>query len=434
MKKASPKSLLPGYHRAPTNLNSGRKRVSHRTFAAKGTTRMMPARCEQRRLWGIFVTMSKANSLPELPAAQEKLLAQYGFDAVAWQALRADLKAGKFPLARNRVQGTVTPPEPGDIMPWPKAGSPEAKACAAQGQAAIQRGQVAVAILNGGMATRFGGRVKGVVEVTDGHSFLALKLRHVAQTAPGAPVFIMNSFATEKDTLAHLAEHKYFGLDAKQVHCVNQGIAMRLTPAGEPVRDAHGNVSLYAPGHGDLLQAVAQSPAFKAFAAGSGRYLAVSNVDNLAATLSPRVIGAHIAGGRPVTVEVAPRAPKDAGGAPVRRDGKLEVLEGFRFPEGFDMERLPVFNTNTFVFGTAAMQPVYPLTWFRADKEVGGQPVVQFERLVGEITSFVESNYLQVPRDGDDSRFLPVKAPQDLAGIVPWVRQNLAAIPKGAAR
>lgn len=369
--------------------------------------------------------MSTQATIPDVPHEQAQLLKQYGFDAKAFLALKDDLTAGRFGPERNQIQKTVTPPQGNDIAAWPQTGSEQAEACEKAGQSAITQGRVAVAILNGGMATRFGGRVKGVVEVTDGKSFLALKLQHVAQVAPHAPVFIMNSFATQKDTLAHLKQHDYFGLTPDQVHLVTQSISMRLTPKGDVVRDAAGNVSLYAPGHGDLLQAVAQDTAFKAFMRNKGRYVAVSNVDNLAATLSPRVIGAHMAGGRAITVEVAPRAPKDAGGAPVRVGGKLEVLEGFRFPPDFDMERLPVFNTNTFVFGTEAMVPPYPLTWFRADKKVDGKDVVQFERLVGEITSFVEATYLQVPREGPESRFLPVKAPPDLEGIVPWVKAHL---------
>src|SRR3712207_8661149 len=45
------------------------------------------------------------------------------------------------------------------------------------GVAAIRRGEVAMAVLNGGMATRFGGVVKGIVEAVDGRSFLEWKLR-----------------------------------------------------------------------------------------------------------------------------------------------------------------------------------------------------------------------------------------------------------------
>jgi UTP--glucose-1-phosphate uridylyltransferase len=48
-------------------------------------------------------------------------------------------------------------------------------------------------------------------------------------------------------------------------------------------------------------------------------------------------------------------------------------------------------------------------SWFRVEKTVDGRPAIQFERLVGELTSGLRSRFLRVPRDGDESRFLPAK-------------------------
>ena len=67
----------------------------------------------------------------------------------------------------------------------------------------------------------------------------------------------------------------------------------------------------------------------------------------------------------------------------------------------------------------------YNLTWFRADKKVEGQPVVQFERLVGEVTSLVDATYLKVPRTGSASRFLPVKTPENLTEMLPLIKDVL---------
>lgn len=357
-----------------------------------------------------------------LTAAQRQLLAEYNFDADRFMALKSELEAGHFPTERNEAHEKLTPPVPGDFVPWPGTSDPQRTSLMRAGQQAIDRGEVCVAILNGGMATRFGGVVKGVVEVDEGQSFLQLKLRHVAKVGAQVPVFLMNSFATQKATQEHLANHKT-GSGA-QVHAVCQNVSMRLDPKGSLFLDASGAPSFYAPGHGDLLRALAHSAQYQQFVAQGGKYIAVSNVDNLAATLSPIVIGAHIRGNRPVTVEVAPRQAQDSGGAPVRRDGHLEVLEGFRYPKSFDMSALPVFNTNSFVFSHSAVRDDYPLTWFRADKKVEGKAVVQFERLVGEITAFCDSTYLMVPREGDECRFLPVKSPPDLPTILPWVRKH----------
>lgn len=354
------------------------------------------------------------------------MLSRYGFDAEAFVYLQQELAAGRFAASRNACHATIAPPLPQDLTPWPEHGQGTANAQVRRlGHEAIARGEVAVAILNGGMATRFGGVVKGVVEVTQGQSFLALKLRDVSRQPGRVPVFLLNSFATEGDTAAHLRAHATLGLDPAQVVHLTQTISLRLRPNGELYFDAQGEPSYCAPGHGDLLAAVANAPAFADFVHGGGKYLVISNVDNLAATISPAVIGSHIRGGRAMTVEVAPKAPQDSGGAPVRVDGKLQVLEGFRFPASFDQSALPVFNTNTFVLDCSVVRNDYPLTWFRADKKVGEAPVVQFERLVGELTAFVAATYLEVPRAGPECRFLPVKAPQDLEAIVPWVKAAL---------
>lgn len=364
-------------------------------------------------------------SLAALPLTepQRKLLADFDFDAPSFMRLKQELAAGHFPPERNQAQETLTAPGPDDFVPWPTLHDPSRQALMDEGLRAIANGEVCVAVLNGGMATRFGGVVKGVVEVDAGKSFLQLKLGHVRKVGPQVPVFLMNSFATHKTTQQHLQDT--LGAEARHVHSVCQSISMRLDPKGELFLDKAHEPSFYAPGHGDLLRALAHSEAFKNFVKSGGKYIAISNVDNLAATLSPVVIGAHIRGQKPVTVEVAPRQDQDAGGAPVRRNGHLEVLEGFRYPPSFDMASLPVFNTNSFVVSVEAVRDDYSLTWFRADKKVEGAPVVQFERLVGEITSFCQSTYLMVPREGDECRFLPVKSPPDLPGILPWVRAHI---------
>ena len=77
---------------------------------------------------------------------------------------------------------------------------------------------------------------------------------------------------------------------------------------------------------------------------------------------------------------------------------------------------MPVFNTNTFVAEAVALSRVdIDWSWFRVEKTVDGRPAIQFERLVGELTSVLDSRFLRVPRDGRHSRFLPAKDWDELA-------------------
>ena len=193
------------------------------------------------------------------------------------------------------------------------------------------------------------------------------------------------------------------------IECFPQHASLRLTPAGELFVHAD-KPEPYATGHGDLTFALRASGVLARFRAAGGKVLYMSNVDNVAATLDPVVIGAHLASGAAVTAEVVRKEPGDRGGAPARVDGRAQIVEAFRFPKDFDQDRLALFNTNTFAFDAAAIDRDFELTYFRVEKTVDDAKVIQFERLVGELTAFLPSHFLEVPR----ARFLPVKDPEEL--------------------
>jgi hypothetical protein len=98
-------------------------------------------------------------------------------------------------------------------------------------------------------------------------------------------------------------------------------------------------------------------------------------------------------------------------------DGRLQIVEGFRFPEGFDFARLHYLATNTFVFSLEALRSELPQQWYYVEKEVDGRRAIQVEALVNELTQQLPTNYLEVPRSGSGGRFFPVKTPEDLEAI-----------------
>jgi UTP--glucose-1-phosphate uridylyltransferase len=267
---------------------------------------------------------------------------------------------------------------------------------------------VAAAVLNGGMATRFGGVVKGLVEAVDGASFLEWKLRDAE--AAGVPVVLMNSSATDEPT-------REFLRGREDVITFTQSVSLRLNPDGT----LFPGPSPYSPGHGDFVEF---APVDELRARGV-RTLMLSNVDNLGARVDPRVLAAHRAGGNPLTVEVAP-SEGDPGGAPVRVDGRPMVVESFRFPPEFDPSALPVFNTNNLVLDLEILGSRYPLTWLYVEKDVDGRTAVQLERLVSELSAFVPTTYVLVPREGPRSRFAPVKTPKDLEAARSLLRKLVA--------
>lgn len=351
----------------------------------------------------------------DIDAATAELLQRYGFEDIPFESLRKKLLNGQMGPEQNRINGQVEPPEEGDLRALPPLGGDLRRALAERGTEAIRRGEVAAVILAGGMATRFGGVVKAAVEVLDGQTFLDLKLKDIEQLAGRSggriPVYLMTSFATHED-VRKMAEPR--STDRCPITTFPQFISLRVTPEGELFRDSSGALSPHAPGHGDLTFALRRSGILSRFREAGGRTLMMSNVDNLTATLDPAVIGAHLEAGTPLTAEMAPKEPGDKGGAPARVDGRAQIVEAFRFPEAFDQERIPVFNTNTFVLDAAAIDAEFPLTWFAVNKTVDDRPAVQFERLVGELTAFLDSGFLRVERHGPDARFQPIKTPDDI--------------------
>jgi UTP--glucose-1-phosphate uridylyltransferase len=352
------------------------------------------------------------------PADQLAFLERHGFDAAAFARWRHDLAAGRLSPAGNAVRGRLEPPLPGDVRSLPEPDSAAGRALAERGRAAIGRGELGVVVLNGGMATRFGGVVKGVVDVQPGRSFLALRagdLRRTERACGGrVPLFVMNSFATDEATRAHFAAHHQFGLDPRQVHHFEQFVSARLTPAGEVFRPAAGEISSYATGHGDFAPALRASGCLRRFLDGGGRVLFVANVDNLGARISPLLVGAHLEAGKEATVEVTQKRAGDVGGSPYRHEGRLQLVEQIRYPDGFDPSIVRVFNTNTFHFTAAALDRDFDLGWYYVEKKVDGRTAVQVERLIGELTRWLDTQFVEVGRTGPQGRFLPVKVPQDL--------------------
>ena len=353
------------------------------------------------------------------------VLERFGFDEALFESLRARVANGELSPESNLIRGAIEPPRPEEIVKLPALGDAEYDRTRAAGLDALRRSEVGQVVLAGGMATRFGGVVKAVLTAVDGMSFLEAKLVQTSalerELGVAVPVALMTSFATDAAIRAHVAER-----ELGDPLVFNQFVSLRLEASGELFRDGEGDVSLYAPGHGDLFPALRRSGTLGALREHGVRYVTVSNVDNLGARVDPVVVGAHIVSERPVTCEVA-RKEGDMGGAPVRVDGRLQLVEGPRFPDTFDQDLAPVFNTNTALFDIDALGAEYDLSWLYVLKDVDGRPAVQLERLYHEVSAFVPTQYLEVPRRGPKGRFLPIKTPADLERAEDDLRELVSA-------
>jgi len=366
------------------------------------------------------------------------------YDATLFAELCRAFACGELSPERSRLTRPPAPLLPSAVTQPTRLPLAERRRLIDRGHQAIAAGHVAALLLNGGMATRFGGAVKGVVPVVPGQprrSFLAVKLaglRQVARERGGrVPVAVMHSFATAAASREHLEQIDWSGVPIADRRVFEQSILPRLLPSGAPLHShpdapALPLTALYAaPGHGDALLRLRESGTLTWLEDQGVRHLMIANVDNLGATLDPLVLGAHLEAidrGDQLSVEAVERRPGDAGGCLAHVDGGAQIIEAFRLPSGVDIADYPLFNTNTLWVALAALRPAHPLTWFPVRKQLSrddgpGLEVLQFETLIGQLSEFVPTACMLVDR----RRFLPIKTREELAEAAPQIAAILRA-------
>jgi UTP--glucose-1-phosphate uridylyltransferase len=282
--------------------------------------------------------------------------------------------------------------------------------------------RVVVLKLNGGLGTSMGlSGPKSLLEAREGRTFLDI-VRLQAQAA-GVPLLLMNSFATREPSMEAIGDVAEDFVQNK----VPKLDAATLEPAAWPDDPAK---EWAPPGHGDLYAALVGSGMLATLLERGLRWAFVSNVDNLGATLDPRILAYVAREEIPFLMEVADRTEADRKGGHLaaRADGGLVLREVAQCPEedldAFqDVSRHRYFNTNSLWIDLEALDAL-----LRANDGVLGLPmivnrktvdpsdpsstaVVQVETAMGAaIDVFDGSAALRVPR----TRFAPVKTTNDL--------------------
>jgi UTP--glucose-1-phosphate uridylyltransferase len=384
-------------------------------------------------------------------------VADFAFDAAAFDALRSRLERGYLSADAVRLP---RPPDPLSTLANPPVrdfrtfgprvaeGERNLGRLAERGRYALRHGRAAVLILNGGMATRFGGVPKGVMPVVDGQpeSFLWVKLAQVARLIRDLdatiPVIVMHSFATQGPSRSHLREIGWAGVPEPMRFEFAQSIMPRVTPRGVPIASLPGaealpDTTVYAaPGHGDTLLRLRASGVLQELRQAGVEHMLVSNVDNLGAELDPILLGGHIEAvdaGAHMSVEVVRREGDEKGGCVAAIAGRPVIVEGFRMPDDCDLDRYPQFNTNTLWFWLSAIDRDFDLDWFPVERQIAGpdgkpMTAVQFEQLIGQVTEHLEAHYFEVDRE---RRFLPIKTKDDLIAAMPRMKAMIKRLRTG---
>ncbi len=298
-------------------------------------------------------------------------------------------------------------------------------------------GQTVIVKLNGGLGTSMGlDRAKTLLEVRDGLNFLDLIVRQVraAREEHGVrlPLLLMNSFRTEADTLAHLAQYGDLAVDDLPLSFMqNQEPKLRadnLMPVEWPTDPS---LEWCPPGHGDLYTALEGSGVLDQLLAAGFRYACVSNGDNLGAAPNARIAGWFAASGAPYAAELCRRTVNDKKGGHLavrKADGQLILRDTAQTaPEEMeyftDEHRHPFFHTNNLWFDLQKLrdtlverESVLGLPMIRNEKTVDpadsdSTPVIQIETAMGAaIEVFEGATAICVGRE----RFQPVKTTNEL--------------------
>jgi len=145
---------------------------------------------------------------------------------------------------------------PADVTDLPSRDGEQGRRLEQLGLDAIAGGGLAMVVLAGGMATRMGGVVKGLVDAVPGTTFLDARLAERAywqeRTGARVPIWLMTSHATDGPIRAALGDR----IDGSSVETFMQGTSLRVTPDGRLFREADGAPSVHATGHGDLPDAL----------------------------------------------------------------------------------------------------------------------------------------------------------------------------------
>jgi UTP--glucose-1-phosphate uridylyltransferase len=295
----------------------------------------------------------------------------------------------------------------------------------------------AVIKLNGGLATSMGlQRPKSLVEARDGHSFLeiiigqtlALRRRYGVRL----PLLLMDSEATQEETLRALADHEEVAVDGLAPDFLQSMIPKLEAESLEPISWPQAPALEWCPpGHGDVYGALRRSGMLAALLERGFEFAMISTADNTGATLDPR-IAAHVAAAEmPFLMEVVEGTEADRKGGHIARrlsDGQLVLRETAQTPpedeESFrDYRRWRYYNTNSIWIDLRALADLLeqrdgvlelPLIVNRKTvdpRDPQTPEVIQLESAMGAaIASFPGASLLCVPR----TRFVPVKTTDDL--------------------
>jgi len=293
-------------------------------------------------------------------------------------------------------------------------------------------GRTVIIKLNGGLGTSMGlTGPKSLLAVKEGLTFLDIIARQAI--AIGAPLVLMNSFATDQQSVAVLAHYPELRGDLPLSFCQHKQPKVNVHDLSPAVWPDDPELEWCPPGHGDLYTALVTSGMLDRLLGAGYEYVFVSNADNLGAVLDPGILGYMVDKRLPFLMEVADRTEADRKGGHLARrpDGSLLLREIAQCPAGDltvfqDIGRHRYFNTNNLWLHLPTLRDTLEANGHELDlpmirnrktvdpRDPNSTPVYQLETAMGSaIAVFPGAEAIRVPR----ARFAPVKKTDDLLAV-----------------
>lgn len=271
------------------------------------------------------------------------------------------------------------------------------------GKKHVLSGKVAYCIFAGGAGTRIGSS-KALLRLNSLNTTL---LGHKLSTSEHIPhVWIMTSPSNHEEIVKYVSSYPRH---ADRVKIFPQYESFRLTPDNQ-LYMSDDQPSLHPCGHGDLIPCIQNNGMLDEFVKSGGEHIVVANVDNALFTVDDAIVGRHINSSSPVTCEVTLRRPSESGGVLCRSQGVDQIVELFRI-EG-ELNQFQWINTNSMVFSANLDFSTVDWAWHRVKKNLNNHIVVQYERLIQDLTAAFKTQFVSVSRD---RRFFPIKSADDLS-------------------
>lgn len=269
------------------------------------------------------------------------------------------------------------------------------------GEEAILSGKVAFCVLMGDKSM---GKPKGLLRLPKLEmSLLSIKL---LQSINAKHIWVMTNAEDNVEVQSHIDS-----LSCRDnIKVFNQFLTFGLMP-DNTIFTKNGLPHLVDCGTGDLIVALKNSGILDEFMSDGGQYVVVVNSDNVLSALDETIVGQHIASKMSITCEVTEKLPFETDAILCNHFGVPQIISQHRLSSSSDTSQINYISTGVIVFNADLDFNTSLLPWHRIKKNIDGCIIVQYERMLHDMTAKFESQFILSERQNS---YMKIKNEEDL--------------------